>query len=127
GFLINSFNEMTQRLAKASQEARLSQQQVESERKKLEVILARLSTGVVSLDAALTIQTANDAASAIFGVDLEAQVGKSLLELAEAHLPIAQFLAAAGKHLERGESEWREQIVLRGPSGRRVLMCASTE
>ena len=127
GFLINSFNEMTQRLAKASHETRLSQQQVESERKKLEVILARLSTGVVSLDAALTIQTANQAASAIFGVDLEAQVGKSLLELAEMQPLLAQFVAASAAHLRHGDSEWREQIVLRGEAGRRVLMCACTE
>src|SRR5690606_28378311 len=127
GFLINSFNEMTQRLAKASHETRLSQQQVESERKKLEVILARLSTGVVSLDAALTIQTANHAASAIFGVDLEAQVGKWLLELAELQPLLAQLVAASAAHLRHGDSEWREQIVLRGEGGRRVLMCACTE
>ena len=126
GFLINSFNDMTQRLAKASQEARLSQQQVESERKKLEVILARLSTGVVSLEPDLRIRTANAAASTILGVDLEQHVGTSLVELADTQPLLSQFLAVSSKHLQRGDTEWREQIVLRGEVGRRVLMCACT-
>jgi nitrogen fixation/metabolism regulation signal transduction histidine kinase len=67
GFLVHSFNDMTERLARASEDARQSQQQVERERRKLEVILARLSTGVVSLEPDLRIRTANHAASAILG------------------------------------------------------------
>ena len=126
GFLVNSFNDMTRRLAKASEDARLSQQQVESERRKLEVILARLSTGVVSLEPDLRIRTANQAAGAILGLDLETHVGESLIELARSRPLLSQFLAVAAGHLGEGDSEWREQIVLRGDSGRRVLMCACT-
>ena len=127
GFLVNSFNDMTQRLAKASQEARSSQQQVESERRKLEVILARLSTGVVSLEPDMRIRTANQAAGAILGVDLESYVGQSLVDLAQSRPLLAQFLSVEANHLERGDTEWREQVVLRGDLGRRVLMCACTE
>jgi two-component system, NtrC family, nitrogen regulation sensor histidine kinase NtrY len=127
GFLVNSFNDMTRRLAKASEDARLSQQQVESERRKLEVILARLSTGVVSLEPDLRIRTANQAAGAILGLDLESHVGESLIELAKSRPLLSQFLAVAAGHLGEGDSEWREQIVLRGDVGRRVLMCACTE
>ena len=104
----------------------LSQQQVESERRKLEVILARLSTGVVSLEPDLRIRTANQAAGAILGLDLETHVGESLIELARSRPLLSQFLAVAAGHLGEGDSEWREQIVLRGDSGRRVLMCACT-
>ena len=60
-----------------------SQHQVERERRKLEVILARLSTGVVSLEPDLRIRTANHAASAILGVDLETHVGESIVALAQ--------------------------------------------
>jgi PAS domain S-box-containing protein len=127
GFLVNSFNDMTQRLAKASQEARSSQQTLESERKKLEVILARLSTGVVSLEPDMRIRTANPAAGAILGLDLESYVGQSLVELAKSRPLLAQFLSVEARHLEHGDTEWREQIVLRGDLGRRVLMCACTE
>jgi nitrogen fixation/metabolism regulation signal transduction histidine kinase len=126
GFLINSFNEMTQRLAVARREASASQQQVESERRKLAVVLARLSTGVVALEADLRLRTANQAASAILGVDLEAHIGESLVTLAERQPELAQFLAIIDLHLGEQESEWREQVVLRGDVGRRVLMCACT-
>jgi two-component system, NtrC family, nitrogen regulation sensor histidine kinase NtrY len=127
GFLVSSFNDMTQRLEQASAAARSSQDQVERERRKLEVILARLSTGVVSLERDMRIRTANPAAGAILGVDLETHVGESLFDLALTRPLLAQFLAVSASRLESGESEWREQIVLRGEGGRRVLMCACTE
>jgi len=127
GFLVHSFNDMTQRLAKASEEARSSQQQVESERRKLEVILARLSTGVVALEPDMRIRTANQAASAILGEDLDKHRGESLAELAPSRPLLAQFVAVAAGHLQRGDSEWREQVALRSDGGRRVLMCACTE
>ena len=127
GFLVHSFNDMTQRLAQASAEARSGQQQVEAERRKLELILARLSTGVISLEPDLHIRTANQAAGAILGVDLEKRVGESVVELAGSRPLLAQFLDVAQQHLHRGESEWREQIELRDDGIRRVLMCACTE
>jgi nitrogen fixation/metabolism regulation signal transduction histidine kinase len=126
GFLINSFNDMTQRLARARKQASLSQQQVESERRKVEVILARLSTGVVSLETDLRIRTANRSAGAILGVDLDSHLGESLVKLSEENSLLAQFLSVSRAHLDRGDYEWREQIVLRGEVGRRVLMCACT-
>jgi nitrogen fixation/metabolism regulation signal transduction histidine kinase len=127
GFLVHSFNDMTERLARASEDARQSQQQVERERRKLEVILARLSTGVVSLEPDLRIRTANHAASAILGVDLETHVGESIVELGEREALLGQFVGVVQAHLQNGDREWREQIMLRADSGRRVLMCACTE
>jgi PAS domain S-box-containing protein len=127
GFLVHSFNDMTQRLARASEDARSSQQQVERERRKLEVILARLSTGVVSLEPDLRIRTANHAASAILGVNLETHVGESIVKLAESEPLLGQFVGVAQGHLQRGDREWREQIMMRAEGGRRVLMCACTE
>ncbi|HEY9183162.1 MAG TPA: HAMP domain-containing protein, partial [Gammaproteobacteria bacterium] len=127
GFLVHSFNDMTQRLAKASEDARQSQQQAERERHKLEVVLARLSTGVVSLEPDLRIRTANHAAGAILGVDLETHVGESIVKLAQNRPLLEQFVGVAQGHLQRGDPEWREQIMLRAEGGRRVLMCACTE
>jgi nitrogen fixation/metabolism regulation signal transduction histidine kinase len=126
GFLINSFNDMTQRLADARQQARLSEQKVENERRRLEVILARLTTGVVALEPDMTIRTANAAAGIILNLDLEAHVGESLIELAESRPLLQQFLSVSADKLAEGKSEWREQIVLRGDVGRRVVMCACT-
>jgi len=126
GFLISSFNDMTQRLAAARREASLSQALVEAERTNLEVILARLSTGVVALEADLTIRNANQAAGAILGVDLEQRGGEKLVDVASENALLEQFVDVARVHLDSGETEWREQIVLRGEVGRRVLTCACT-
>jgi two-component system, NtrC family, nitrogen regulation sensor histidine kinase NtrY len=126
GFLISSFNDMTQRLATARREASLSQALVEAERTNLEVILARLSTGVVALDSDLKIRTANQASGSILNVNLENRVGEYLPEVAKNEPLLEQFVDVARVHLDAGETEWREQIVLRGEVGRRVLTCACT-
>jgi nitrogen fixation/metabolism regulation signal transduction histidine kinase len=126
GFLVTSFNDMTKRLGRAREETLRSQQAVEAERAGLAVILARLSTGVVSLEADLTVRTANQAASGILGVDLEAAVGKRFDESISDTTLFTQFLAALKSHLGAEDLDWREQVELSSDSGKRVLMCACT-
>jgi nitrogen fixation/metabolism regulation signal transduction histidine kinase len=126
GILVHSFNDMTKRLARTRAEARRSQQAVEAERANLAVILARLSTGVISLEPDRTIRTANQAAGSILGADLNATVGKPLAEAALGYALFEQFQAACSAHLDAGQREWREQLVLQTESSRRVLMCACT-
>ena len=124
GFLVHSFNDMMTRLAAARELARQSQQAVESQRAYLAVILGRLSTGVVSLERDWRIKTANEAAGAILGVDLEGAIGRPLAEVAADRPLLQQFIDVGREHIRAGEFEWREQIVLRNEVGRRVLMCA---
>ena len=127
GFLVTSFNDMTKRLGRAREETRRSQQAVEAERAGLAVILARLSTGVVSLAPDLTVRTANQAASAILGVDLEAAVGARFDESINDGELFTHFLAAVKSRLDAGQLDWREQLELPSDAGKRVLMCACTE
>jgi len=124
GFLVHSFNDMITRLAGARELARQSQQAVESQRAYLAVILGRLSTGVISLERDWRIKTANEAAGAILGVDFEDAIGRPLAEIAGDRPLVQQLIDVGQGHLEAGDYEWREQIVLRGEAGRRVLMCA---
>jgi len=126
GFLVTSFNDMTKRLGRAREETRRSQQAVEAERAGLAVILARLSTGVVSLSPDLTVRTANQAASAILGVDLEAAVGARFDESISSSTLFEHFIAAVKSRLGADQLDWREQIELLSESGKRVLMCACT-
>jgi nitrogen fixation/metabolism regulation signal transduction histidine kinase len=126
GFLVHSFNDMTKRLARAREETHRSQQAVEKERANLAVILARLSTGVLSLEPDLKFRVANQAAGDILGADLESAYGKSLDEMAGGRGLLGQFVEALRGHFGAGQTEWREQLELRGEGGRRVLMCACT-
>ncbi|HKQ14510.1 MAG TPA: ATP-binding protein [Steroidobacteraceae bacterium] len=126
GILIHSFNDMTKRLARAREETRRSQHAVEAERANLAVILARLSTGVISLEPDRTVRTANQAACTILGADVENVIGKPLVEAGKGSSLFEQFDLACSSHLDAGQTEWREQLVLQGESGRRILMCACT-
>jgi nitrogen fixation/metabolism regulation signal transduction histidine kinase len=126
GFLVHSFNDMTKRLRRAREDQQLAQQAAETERAKLAVILARLSTGVVSLEPDLRVRTANRAAGMILGDDLEAHVGQSLASLAPPESLLGQFSEFARARIAAGDNEWREQLTLAPGSGRRVLMCACT-
>ncbi len=124
GFLVRSFNVMTRRLASARELASQSQLAVENERAYLAIILGRLSTGVISLERDTSLRTANEAAGAILGVDFGTSIGKPLEEVARGQPLLEQFVDVGRQHLEAGETDWREQIVLHGEVGRRVLMCA---
>jgi PAS domain S-box-containing protein len=126
GILVHSFNDMTKRLARAREDNRRSQQAVEAERANLAVILARLSTGVISLQPDRTVRTANQAACTILGADVDSVIGKPLAEAGKGSTLFEQFDQACSAHLDAGQTEWREQLVLQGESGRRILMCACT-
>jgi nitrogen fixation/metabolism regulation signal transduction histidine kinase len=63
GLLVHSFNDMTKRLRRASEEAMRSRQAVERERERLAIILSRLSTGVIVTDRELTLHVANQSAA----------------------------------------------------------------
>ncbi|HEX2668222.1 MAG TPA: ATP-binding protein [Gammaproteobacteria bacterium] len=122
GYLVSSFNEMTQRLAEAREAARKSREQVENERSYLGAVLTRLSSGVISFNAALVLKTANPAASAILETDLHQHMGRSLAGLGQDDTLLGQFVAACRRHLDADDKEWREEMVLNSPGGRRIFM-----
>jgi nitrogen fixation/metabolism regulation signal transduction histidine kinase len=126
GFLVHSFNDMTKRLGRARADAERSRAAVERERASLAVILARLSTGVISLEPDLTLRTANAAASDILGVDLEHWVGQRVADVVTEPALLEQFVAACRRHLDAGQTEWRQQLTLKSDTGRRELMAACT-
>ena len=127
GFLVDSFNDMIERLDTARSEARRSEQQVENERANLEVILARLSTGVISLERNMTIRTANESAGLLLNEEFRGLEGQSIFRLAEQNELLQQFVTACQERFEKGETEWREQIRLLVEGSGRTLVCACTE
>ena len=114
GFLVQSFNDMTKRLRRAREETESSREAADRERERLAVILARLSTGVITVDRALVLQRANAAAGAILSVDLTAMIGKSLTDLVGGEGIAKAFFDDLRARFAAGREEWREQIELRG-------------
>jgi nitrogen fixation/metabolism regulation signal transduction histidine kinase len=126
GFLVHSFNDMTKRLRGAREDQQRAQQAAETERANLAIILARLSTGVVSLEPDLRVRTANRAATTILGEDLESCVGRGIAELGEPDGLLRQFAEACRSRIAAGDLEWREQFAFQAGPSRRILMCACT-
>src|SRR5579863_1393374 len=122
GFLVHSFNDMTKRLRRASEEAMRSRQAVERERERLAIILSRLSTGVIVTDRELHLHSANQSAATILGGDFgTAAAGQSLAQFAAGNQRFSKFLEELQARLQSGRDEWREQLSLRGETGERVL------
>jgi len=129
GFLVESFNEMTLKIAHAQEDVRNSQQQAEQERAYLWAVLARLSSGVLTLDVNRTVYTVNVAAAHILGVESKECIGYELDEIVERYEYLKNFSNAITPHLAelssdaKGKSDWREEVIFYGATGRQVLMC----
>ena len=119
GFLLESFNDMTRRLKLARDETRTSQREVEAQRAYLEAVLARLSTGVITLDDDHRVFTCNAAGAQILGVGREALVGRPLEDAAGQGPGLEPFVQAA---LEVADlSDARREVTLDRGQGVRIL------
>jgi len=126
GFLVHSFNEMTHKIALATETASQSQQQAEQQTAYLEVVLAHLNSGVLTFDDQQHLHTSNATAEQIFGFNLQAQRGKTIHDIARLQPHIQQVADALQQHLQNNDREWRDEITLFGNGGRQVLMCRGT-
>jgi nitrogen fixation/metabolism regulation signal transduction histidine kinase len=121
GFLVQSFNDMTKRLRRASDEATRARQLVELERERLAVILAGLSTGVLVIDTSLRLRIGNAAADNILGAPISGMEGQELTQVSDASPRLAEFSAQVLARLRAGDTTWQEEVAL--PPDR-VLRCA---
>ena len=111
GFLIDSFNDMIERLKRAREEGSKSRQQLESERANLATILGSLSTGVIVIGADGTMRIVNDAAGKVLGFDLETLTGMRWKDMGSSNAIVAQFVEALDPHLQNAPAGWRGQVV----------------
>ncbi|MEM7206553.1 MAG: ATP-binding protein [Pseudomonadota bacterium] len=123
GFLVRSFNDMTMRVARARDAAESSQAHAESQHAYLEAVLARISTGVLTVDSERVVQTANQAAANILETSLDT-LRDSLFGggVADDEF-LFQFGASVQSHLDKGRDEWSAEFELFGASGRKVVVC----
>ncbi len=126
GFLVESFNLMTRRIAQSRDEARSASLEVESQRAYLEIILGNLTAGVISFDAEYQITTANQAAYRILHIPVSQFVGHYLQELSQQHSELAELLNTIQTLLEQADEIWERRIAFLGPNGRQELLCRGT-
>ena len=122
-FLVDSFNQMTRRIAQARNVAEASRRELAAQHRYLETVLGALSTGVMALDATGLIQTANPVAGTILRVPVFLIEGRTLGELGEVDDALNPFVEAIVKALEAEPHEGRIEITLYRNEGRQVLLC----
>ena len=134
GFLVESFNQMTQALKSASQSAEQSRAELQAQREFLETVLANLSSGVLTLDQESRLITANAACIRILGLpgDLAADLadnrpeGRALESLSD-RLPFLElFVDAIRQQTARGRNDWQLEIRLDRPGAPLVLLMRGT-
>ncbi len=126
GFLVESFNEMTRRIAKARDIAKVASFEVENQRAYLETILANVIAGVISFDASFTIRTANQAAYRILHIPVVRFVGHRLSDLYTDYVELTELLQAIQTLLEQADDIWQKRVAFIGPNGRQELLCRGT-
>ncbi len=123
GFLVESFNEMTERLAQTRDEADRSRTEVENQRSYLESVLGNLTSGVLSFDARFRIRTANQAADKILGIEFTDYIGKRLSVLSTDYPNLENLVDVLQHRLEQAQTMWRNEIAFMGRNGRQELIC----
>ncbi|MCS6786471.1 MAG: ATP-binding protein [Thiobacillaceae bacterium] len=124
GMLTQSFNRMTQQLAEARAAAEAYQDELLAAKAYLEGVLARLTTGVVTLDAQLNVRIVNPAAAAILGQERQALEERPLASWGEEASPLRALALAIREHFERmPHTSWQGQWeYARGESVRVLIL-----
>lgn len=123
GFLVESFNAMTEKIAQARDQAQKSQQEVERQRAYLEILLGNLSSGVLSFDGNLRLQMANQSADSMLHAEFGRYVGQLVPGIVADYNHLAEPLGLIESHLLKGEASWQEEMPFPGPAGRQELFC----
>lgn len=126
GFLVESFNDMTLRIAMSNDEITEAGVEVEHQRAYLETVLSNLTAGVISFGSSHKIRTANQAAYRILHVQVSHFVGKSLADIIASHEELAQLLSEVQSLLKRADDIWEKRLAFLGPNGRQELLCRGT-
>jgi two-component system nitrogen regulation sensor histidine kinase NtrY len=114
--LARAFNRMTSQLSAQRAELMEAYRQIDQRRRFIESVLAGVSAGVIGLDPQGRIDLPNRSASSLLERDLEAAIGRPLVDVAPEFAPL---LAAASAQPERPRTA---EIPLSRPGGSRMLI-----
>jgi PAS domain S-box-containing protein len=126
GFLVESFNQMTQRIAQSRDAARLASLAVEEQRAYLESILANVTAGVMSFELDFTICTTNQAACRILHCQEKELIGQQLSELNLPFPALADLFRSMQTLMEQAKGIWQQRVAFLGANGRQELLCRGT-
>ena len=122
GILVGSFNDMTQQLSHARQIATSSQLESESQREYLEAVLANLSSGVISINESLEIQSFNPRASKILNIDLNNDIHEKIADIRYKYEHLTPFFEAIYHASSKAMPDWKDERTITGAKGKQFLI-----
>lgn len=126
GFLVASFNDMTDRIAKARDNVKRSQAEAEAQQNHLEKILAQLSSGVLVVDHQFKLEKFNFAAKEILNIELDEFLNNSLESINVKYEYLEPFVSLVLENMQTYVLDWREQTQFTGKTGQQILMVSGT-
>jgi nitrogen fixation/metabolism regulation signal transduction histidine kinase len=128
GFLVSSFNDMTNALQEASRSAEESRAKLQEQGDYLEAVLGNLSSGVLTLDHHGLIVRANRACRNILGAATELSSNATTIKQWVEQLPYLQPLAEAIEQQgQSGRNNWQQEIRLQGAPQPLVLLARGSQ
>lgn len=110
GFLAQSFNEMTEALLKASQEAESARARLQEQGEYLETVLGSLSSGVLTFDSEGKIVRANRVAEQILELPAGYAKDQTLNDISKMAPHLRPFSKVISSRIKRGRSDWQQEI-----------------
>ena len=122
GFLVASFNDMTDKISQARDTAKNSEQEAESQQIYLETILSRLSSGVIVLNKNGKIEKSNISAAQILQIEIKDLNEKNIDNIINTSPNLKNFFECISNNISEKTDDWREQITLSEKTGNQIIM-----
>ena len=126
GFLVTSFNDMTDKISQARDTAKNSQKESESQQIYLETILSRLSSGVIVFNKDGKIEKSNISAAQILQIEVTILNQKNIDDLINNFSKLKSFFECISNNINEKTNDWREQIILSKKTGNQILLINGT-
>ena len=126
GFLVASFNDMTDKISQARDTAKNSQKESESQQIYLETILSRLSSGVIVFNKDGKIEKSNISAAQILQIEVTILNQKNIDDLINNFSQLKSFFECISNNINEKTNDWREQIILSKKTGNQILLINGT-
>lgn len=128
GFLVSSFNDMTNALQEASQSAEEARAKLQEQGDYLEAVLGNLSSGVLTLDNQGLIVRANRACRNILGISAELTDNAATIYQWVEQLPYLKPLAEAiEQQAQGGRNNWQQEIRMQNAQRPLVLLARGSQ
>lgn len=124
GTLIQSFNDMTQKIAQARNDIKIGHQQTEVQKLYLQAIIQNLSSGVLTFDMNKRLRTSNDAAAAILNTNLNRHISKKFVDIIEHedNIHLHDLFEHIYPLFEQSEDNWSLQYNFSCKQGQKILL-----